>query len=262
MQYWPILPFTWVRSERDVAISRNGGSAAEDLIQTDRYIGEILNELKTLELEENTLVVIMGDNGPFLYGFQSKLGMSDMIYRGGKGDITEGGIHVNAFVRWPNVIKEHSYAGDMIHVMDLYSTFARIAGASKYIPTDRVIDGIDQTALLLEGETNGRRDYIFAYQTFRLAAIVKQKFKMHMPAPGIPGAAAPVYDLTRDPREENPMIEIALWSGASFQDMLKRHMMTMKKYPNAKIGKGKPYSGIENLRPETIETINNFMSWH
>jgi len=83
-----------------------------------------------------------------------------------------------------------------------------------------------------------------------------------MPAPGIPGAAAPVYDLTRDPREENSMIEIALWSGASFQDMLKRHIMTMKKYPNAKIGKGKPYEGIENLRPETIETIETFMSWH
>ena len=83
-----------------------------------------------------------------------------------------------------------------------------------------------------------------------------------MPAPGIPGAAAPVYDLTRDPREENPMIEIVLWSGASFQDMLKRHIITMKKNPNAKIGKGKPYSGIENLRPETLETINTFMSWH
>jgi len=262
MQYWPILPFTWVRSERDVAKSRNGGSAAEDLVQTDRYIGEILKELKTLELEENTLVVIMGDNGPFLYGFQSRLGMSDMIYRGGKSDVTEGGIRVNAFVRWPNVIKEGSYAGDMIHAMDFYTTFARIGGAAKHIPTDRVIDAIDQTALLLEGETNGRRDYHYVYQTFRLAAVVKQKFKMHMPAPGVPGAGAPVYDLTRDPREENPMIEIALWSGASFQDMLKRHMMTMKKYPNAKIGKGKPYSGIENLRPETKETVKTFMSWH
>lgn len=262
LQYWPIVPFTWVRSEREQAQSRNGGSAVEDLVLLDRYIGEVLKEVKTLGLEENTMVVIMGDNGPFLYGFQSKLGMSDLIYRGGKGDISEGGIRVNAFVRWPNVIKEHSYAGDMIHIMDFYTTFARIGGATKYIPTDRVIDGIDQTALLLEGETNGRRDYIYAYQTFRLAAIVKQKFKMHMPAPCIPGAAAPVYDLTRDPREENPMIEIALWSGASFQDMLKRHMMTMKKYPNAKIGKGKPYSGIENLRPETIETINTFMSWH
>ena len=262
LQYWPILPFTWVRSERDVAKSRNGGSAAEDLIQTDRYVGEILDELEKLGIEENTVVIIMGDNGPFLYGFQSKLGMSDMIYRGGKGDITEGGIRVNASIRWPGVIEEHSYSGDMIHVMDLYTTFARIGGATKYIPTDRVIDGIDQTALLLEGETNGRRDYIFAYQTFRLGAIVKQKFKMHMPAPGIPGAGAPVFDLTRDPREESPMIEIALWSGASFQDMLKRHMMTMKKYPNAKIGKGKPYSGIENLRPETIETIKTFMSWH
>lgn len=261
MQYWPVLPFTWVRSEREVAKSRNGGSAAEDLVLTDEYVGEILKEVKKLGLEENTLVVLMGDNGPFLYGFQSRLGMSDMIYRGGKSDITEGGIRVNAFARWPNVIKKNSYAGDMIHAMDLYNTFAHIGEATEYIPKDRVIDGIDQTALLLDGETNGRRDYHYVYQTFRLAAVVKQKFKMHMPAPGVPGAAAPVFDLTRDPREENPMIEIALWSGASFQDMLKRHKMTMAKYPNAKIGTDKPYSGIENLRPETKKTIENFMFW-
>lgn len=262
LQYWPILPFTWVRSERDVAETRNGGSAAEDLLQMDKYVGEIMQELKKLDLEDNTIVVLMGDNGPFLYGFQGRLGMSDMIYRGGKSDITEGGIRVNAFIRWPDVIEEKSYAGDMIHVMDFFQTFAHIADAKKYIPTDRVYDAIDQTALLLEGETNGRRDYIYAYQTFRLAAIVKQKFKMHMPAPGVPGAGAPVYDLTRDPREENPLIEIALWSGASFQDMLKRHLMTMEKYPNAKLGKGRPYEGIENLRPETIETVETFMSWH
>lgn len=55
------------------------------------------------------------------------------------------------------------------------------------------------------------------------------------------------------------MIEIALWSGASFQDMIKRYMMSMKKYPNATNRKRKPYSGIENLRPETIETVNTFM---
>ena len=162
----------------------------------------------------------------------------------------------------PGVIEGGSYAGDMIHVSDLFSTFAHIGGATGKIPTDRVIDGVDQTALVLNGETHGRRDYVYVYAGFTLASIVKQKFKMHLPPPGVPGAAAPVFDLMRDPREEKALISAALWSGASFQDMMKRHAITMKKYPNLPIGTDKPYGGIDNLRPETIKTVENFASWH
>lgn len=137
-----------------------------------------------------------------------------------------------------------------------------MAGATQHIPTDRVIDGIDQTALLLNGEHHGRRDYVYIYENEILRSIVKQEFKMHMPAPGVPGAAAPVFNLFRDPREEKPHVGLALWSGASFQDMAKRHMMTIAKHPHAKLGKGKPYGGIANLRPESKETVEDFASWH
>ena len=67
---------------------------------------------------------------------------------------------------------------------------------------------------------------------------------MHLPGPGVPAAAAGVYNILRDPREMHPQIGQSLWSAASFQDMGKRHMMTIKKYPHAKQGTGKPYSGI------------------
>ena len=43
--------------------------------------------------------------------------------------------------------------------------FARIAGAEDKLPTDRVIDGVDQSAALLVGETHGRRDYVFVYNS-------------------------------------------------------------------------------------------------
>lgn len=60
----------------------------------------------------------------------------------------------------------------------------------------------------------------------------------------------------------NPLIEVALWSGASFQDMMKRHMIGIKKYPHAKGGQGIPYQGITNLCPESKETVKVFTSWH
>ncbi|SCY78419.1 sulfatase-like hydrolase/transferase [Desulfoluna spongiiphila] len=262
LQYWPLIPLNFVRSDREQFNMQNGGTMVESMNQLDGWVGEILDELDKLGIADNTLVVLMGDNGPFLRGYQKITGMSDMIYRGGKADHLEGGVRVNAFARWPAAIKPDTLAGDMIHVSDLYTTFARLGGATKYIPTDRIIDGIDQTALLLEGEGNGRRDYVYIYEGVVLRSIVKQKFKMHMPAPGVPGAAAPVFDIARDPREMTPLIEAALWSGASFQDMLKRHMMGVKKYPHSKGGSDKPYEGIDNLRPETLDAVETFMSWH
>ena len=85
---------------------------------------------------------------------------------------------------WPQTIKPGSRAQDIIHVTDLFTTFARLAGAMDFIPTDRVIDGIDQTSLLINGdthspmifpgETHGRRDYIFIYEGPTLESILKQ----------------------------------------------------------------------------------------
>ena len=261
LQYWPMIPINFVRSDIEQFKTQNGGTMVESMQQLDGWVGDILDELDTLGIADNTLVVLMGDNGPFLMGYEKITGMNDMIYRGGKTDHLEGGVRVNAFARWPAAIKADSLAGDMIHVSDLYTTFARLAGATEYIPRDRIIDGVDQAALLLEGDGNGRRDYVYIYEGPLLRSVVKQKFKMHIPAPGVPGAAAPVFDLTRDPRELTPLIEAALWSGASFQDMVKRHMIGIKKYPHAVGGTGVPYGGISNLRPESKEAVQVFESW-
>jgi len=73
--------------------------------------------------------------------------------------------------------------------------------------------------------------------------------------------SAKVYDLHRDPREDSPMTEIALWASASYQDIIERHMKQIVKYPHAKVGKDRPYSGITNLRPESKKMVEAFMSW-
>jgi arylsulfatase len=241
-------------------ISANGGFHAEKLQLLDGWLGDIFNEVSKLGIAKNTLIVLMADNG-LMYHYEGTSGLSQLIYRGGKTQHLEGGVRTDAFAVWPGVIPADSAAGDIIHVTDLFTTFARLAQATDYIPRDRVIDGIDQTALLLNGEHHGRRDYVYIYENEILRSIVKQEFKMHMPVPGVPGAAAPTYNLYRDPREEHPQIGIALWSGASFQDMAKRHMLTIAKYPHFKLGKGSPYGGIENLRPESKEIVETFMSW-
>ncbi len=260
LQYWPMIPLDFDRSSFDSFETSNGGTGVESLRILDGWFGEIMAEVNRLGLAENTLVVLMADNGRFRQ-FDNILGFSQMIYRGGKVDTSEGAVRVNAFARWPGMIEADKLAGDMIHITDLYTTFANIGNATKYIPTDRVIDGLDQTTLFLDGEGNGRRDYAFIYSGNTLRSIVKQKYKLELPAPGQPGVSAKIYDLQRDPGEESPMTEIALWASASYQDMTQRHLMQMKRYPNAPVGQDRPYSGIENLRPESKKMVEAFMSW-
>jgi arylsulfatase len=260
LQYWPMIPLEFDRTAFDTFETANGGTGVESLRKLDGWFGEIIDEVDRLGLAENTLVVLMADNGRFRQ-FDRILGFGGGIYRGGKVDTQEGAVRVNAFARWPGMIEADKLAGDMIHITDLFTTFARIGGASEEIPTDRVIDGLDQTALFLDGEGKGRRDYVFIYSANNLRSVVKQKFKLELPAPGEPGVSAKVFDLHRDTREESPMLEIALWAAASYQDMIQRHLMQMQQYPNAKVGQDRPYSGIENLRPESVKMVDAFVSW-
>ena len=259
LQYWPLYPLNFVHP--DQAVSRNGGFHADKLQVLDGWIGDLLAKLDELGEAENTIVMIMADNG-LMYHFEGTSGLTQLIYRGGKTQHLEGGVRTDAFIRWPDVIERGSAAGDIIHVSDLFTTFARVAGAMDYIPRDRVIDGVDQTALLLLGEGNSRRDYVYVYEGPILRSVVKQEFKMHLPPPGQPGAGAATYNLLRDPREEHPLVGYSLWAGASIQDMVKRHQMTIAKYPHLPLGKGVPYEGIENLRPESELAREVFASWH
>lgn len=258
LQYWPLWPLNFVQDGENV--SRNGGFHAEKLQVLDGFLGEIFDKVDALGIAENTMVVLMADNG-LMYHYEGLSGLSQLIYRGGKTQHLEGGVRTDAYVRWPAGIAAGSAAGDIVHVSDLFTTFARVAQATDLIPRDRVIDGVDQTALLLEGEGNSRRDYVYVYEGPVLRSVVKQEFKMHLPAPGVPGAAAPVFNILRDPREMFPHIGNALWSGASFQDMVKRHQKMIAKYPHHEIGKDTPYQGIDNLRPESLRALETFASW-
>lgn len=189
-------------------------------------------------------------------------GYSPMIYRGGKADATEGGVRVDAFIRWPAGIKADTYVGDMIHVSDLYTTLVRVAGGTKHIPTDRVVDGVDQTSMILLGEGKGRRDHLFIYQSNKMSALVKEQYKLHIPGPGENFVVAPFYDLFRDPREEIPVATpVGAWAASPFERIIERHLAWKKKYPDKPAPKGLPYTGIENLRPETIAMRDDWLAW-
>ncbi|HEY4311348.1 MAG TPA: sulfatase-like hydrolase/transferase [Pirellulales bacterium] len=244
--WWPALG-SFLPSPKKM--TANGGAVAELLAPLDVRIGTLMSELKKLGIAENTLIVLMADNGPMTHNGPS--GMIETLYRGGKGDFLEGGVRVPAMAWWPGVIAPGQIVGDIIHETDLFTTFAHLGGATENIPTDRIIDGVDQTALLLKGDTFSRRDYVYIYAGPTLAATVKGRYKRHWISdhPGLTGA--PFYDLYTDPREMTGKLVPMLPALGMFNMMKARHELWMEKYPNTEEARDWPLTNVENARPET-----------
>jgi arylsulfatase A-like enzyme len=234
-------------------VTTNRSLLGDNFTIVDAFIGQVMDELNALGISENTLLVAMADNGPMVTNPPPGLGMTETIFTGGKGDHTEGGVRVPAFAWWPGTIEAKSLVGDIIHVTDLYTTFARIAGATEYVPTDRVIDGIDQTALLLNGDTHSRRDYVHIYTGLQLKATVKGQYKQDWTRT-IPGMVSDSYfDLQNDIREKEALEVPLLHFNAAFVRMKERHLHLKEKYPDQPQAKGPALTGVSNARPETKE---------
>jgi arylsulfatase len=222
----------------------NGTFSSESFYRFDKQVGEIVALTKELGIADNTLIVLMADNGPMAEIWPNTF-QNPGIFRGGKNDFLEGGVRVPAFVYWPGVIEKGTVVHDMVHVADLFTTFARLGGKMDAIPTDRVIDGIDQTALLLNGDGHGRRDHVFIYQGARLSAAVKQQYKRHFAGAGPGLAGKGFFDLEKDPREEHPLMAQFLWAWPAFDHMKARHEAQIKQYPHTPVARGVPYTGLE-----------------
>jgi arylsulfatase len=228
----------------------NKNPLAEALERLDVFVGKLQKHLQEKGIVENTLIMVMADNGPFIH--YGPRGMVETLYTGGKGDFTEGGVRVPCIATWPGVIEPGQIVGDILHVSDLYTTFARLGGAMEHIPTDRVIDGVDQTSLFLNGDGYSRRDYVMIYVGPSLAAGVKGRFKRDWKnaTPGL--SKNEFYDLYTDPRERTgEMIEM-FHVKSMFNHQRQRHELWMEKYPNRPGPTvGPAMTGIENERPET-----------
>jgi len=179
--------------------------------------------------------------------------MVEHIYRGGKGDFYEGAVRVPCFARWPGVIDSGQIVGDIVHITDLYTTFANLGGAKDRIPTDRIVDGVDQTAVFLEGDTHSRRDSVFIYTGPELGGIVKGRYKRHVAGGKVGLSGAEFYDLYNDPREVQGKMLPMFPAKGMFTIMKVRHEMMKKAYPDKNQTRDFPFKSVVNARPETIE---------
>ena len=124
----------------------------------DLAVGKVLDGLKNLGLEQNTVVFFMSDNG----GLSTSEGhpTSNLPLRGGKGWMYEGGIREPMMVRWPGVTRPGSVSDAPVTSTDFFPTILEIAGVKPQLPAR--IDGVSFTAAL-RGKAHDRGPLFWHY---------------------------------------------------------------------------------------------------
>ena len=185
--------------------SANGiyGDAVEEL---DWSTGQILAELKTQGLEENTLVIFTSDNGA-----ASRWGGSNGDLRGWKGSTWEGGMRVPCIMQWKGFVPTGQVITEMSSTLDILPTIAQWTDTK--LPDDRTIDGFSIQSLLLNKNTTSPYTAFFYYQKAQLQAVRTGKWKLHLALdstyqsnhfPGFKeGRTAELYNLEEDRQEQH-----------------------------------------------------------
>ena len=189
--------------------SSNGGEISDCLQQLDGDFGTILAKLDELGIKDNTIVIFAGDNGRDT-SFHAPLNQSNPgNWRGGYFSTYEGNNRTAGMIRWPGKVKP-GQTDEMMHVVDWFPTLMKLIGHEEKTPTDRVLDGIDQSAFLTGEQEDSNRDYFHMFFDQQHVGLKYKNFKVltHKVEDGaapIQKLATPhVYNLTVDPDENIP----------------------------------------------------------
>lgn len=233
--FFAYMPFSHVHvplshSKRFQNASKRNNLFADTLLEMDATVGRVVAALKANGLERSTLILVVGDNGPwnaycnhagsqgpFVGGWvQPKACPAGQVCTGsGKFTTWEGG-HREASLAWlPGVVPAGTVSNATMHVVDFFPTLAAFAGLP--LPADRVYDGIDQSPVLTgRAAAAVGRDTLYHQSDANFTAARMGQYKAHFETWSAQGCTAPgasrvshnpplVFDLDADPGETTPL---------------------------------------------------------
>jgi arylsulfatase len=247
MGHVPNLPATQFKGKSRI------GNYGDKMMEGDYHVGQILDALNELGIEESTIVVFASDNGPYSeaareFGNQGTPDMGNSgPFRGELGEVTEGAIRTAAIIRWPGQVKPGTTSYAMFSIMDFIPTFAHIIGGN--MPTDRPIDGVDQTDVLLGNSAMGHRESLLSFIGGDLVAVRWKQWRIYFTdihptgsgpqrAAGISSASAPMagypkaYNIEMDPHEDLVVTGLFNWVLEPALKAVDEYLESVKKYPN------------------------------
>lgn len=180
----------------------------------DRQIGQVFDLLKELKIDDNTIVFFCGDNGgqpyfhrgdprnpntknpPYPHGFfgPNLNPKTNERFRGGKGNLYEGGLRIPFIVRWPGRIKPDSVSDHLCYFPDIMPTLAELTAA----PLPDNIDGISIVPTLI-GKKQAIHKYLY-WEMGRQTAVRMGNYKAVKSGKNKPFE---LYDLSNDIEEKN-----------------------------------------------------------
>jgi len=140
----------------------------------DWSVNVLINELKQLQIYNNTLIIFTSDNGS--RGAEAE-GCSNKPLRGSKGSAWEGGFRVPCIISWPDKIPAGRVSDEIISSIDFLPTVASLTGTEPQ--SKNKIDGLDISEFLFQKKPSPRDEMLF-YRGKGLEAIRKGKYKLHL----------------------------------------------------------------------------------
>ena len=224
--HFPTLPHPDFQGRSSV------GEFADSMMEMDYRVGQLLDEVDRLGLADDTMFIFASDNGPeFRLPDRGTAGYWEGTYH----TAMEGGLRVPCLIRWPGRIPAGSVSNEIVHVVDMFTTLARLGGAE--IPADRPIDGVDQLDFLLNTAGKSNREGFVFYIKQDLRALKWRQWKLHLvwekePNDGPVKLESPyLFDVMMDPKETRNMLVEQSWVIEPMQKMQRAFQESLKRFP-------------------------------
>lgn len=218
------------------------GHYADVLAEIDHRAGEVLDTVDRLNIRDNTVVIWFSDNGPeYFYPWHGTAGP----WRGNYFTALEGSLRTPFLIRWPGKIPGGKVSNEIVHVTDLMPTLAEIAGYS--VPSDRIIDGVDQLDFLTGKQEKSNREGFIIYNNDDVYGYKWRNWKMHLVElenmNSVPQTlnVPRVYNLITDPKEEYNMSSEATWVLPVMFEKIMAFQQTLAEEPPIQLGTPEPY---------------------
>jgi arylsulfatase A-like enzyme len=231
-------------SERYLGSSAAKHPYRDTIVELDDIVGRLLAALEESGQLEETLIFVTSDNGPHMETWPDS---GYTPFRCAKGSTWEGGVRVPGLLAWPGMIDAGRSSDGLFGFTDVFPTVLALAGAEGSVPTDRFIDGVDQTSFLLAPDGLSNRKFQYYWLLRNLSALRCGELKMMIMGTSDDAAdvAGPggftgvtqhytyprLYNLYLDPKEQHSYLTRKLAYQEVFTSSFRAHLGTFRDYP-------------------------------
>ena len=224
------------------------GPYGDAVMELDHRTGQVLDAIKAAGIENNTIVIWLTDNGAGATGAPPEFrGGSNAPFRGELGDALEGSIRAVCMIKWPGEIEPRA-SNEMVSIHDIFPTLASIIGGQ--VPTDRPMDGVDQSAFLTGKQPKSNRESLLTFIGEDLVAVRWRQYRLY-PKQFVSSAGNPamlgvngyraegngypsIFNIERDQREEVNIAADSGWVMGEYFKLIGAYQKSLEQYPNPK----------------------------